>query len=200
MKGLSSPRRLLALAPPPRSRLNWTRRRFWRGLNRKPGQRLRCSASTSARILRTGGEGHLFGTFHAATGQFYRASTGRRGCAADLLFAVNRSANRRVLYSINAGDARTSTVTSYLIDPANAGLRQIGQVPAGGAGPCYIAVDATDRFVVRGELQRRLGRVFRVQPDGTLSQPVQVVDFRGKPFGPHGPSQPGKTGRIRTRR
>ena len=103
-------------------------------------------------------------------------------------FAINRAANRRVLYSINAGEAKTSTVTSYLVDPATAALRQIGQVPAGGAGPCYIALDATDRFAYVANYNGGTVAAFRVQSDGTLSQAFQVVDFHGKPFGPHGPA------------
>ncbi len=135
---------------------------------------------------RAGAKGIYLSKFDGKTGQFSQpalvAETMR-----PVYLALNRATNRRVLYATNEGDAKTSAVTSFLIDPATAALKQIGQVPAGGAGPCYIALDATDRFAYVANYNGGCVSEFHVQADGTLSLPEQVVDFHAKPFGAHGP-------------
>ncbi len=142
---------------------------------------------------RPAAKGIYLSRFDAATGQFTAPVLAVESMR-PLYLALNRSANRRVLYATNEGDAKTSTVSSFLIDPATAGLKQVGQVPAGGAGPCYVALDATDRFAYVANYNGGSVSAFRVEPDGALSQPVQVVDFHAKPFGAHGPSVPRQDG------
>ena len=142
---------------------------------------------------RAGAKGIYLSKFDAKTGQFTQpvvvAETMR-----PMYLAVNRSLSRRVLYATNEGDAKTSAVTSFLIDPATAGLKQIGQVSSGGAGPCYIALDATDRFAYVANYNGGSVSAYGVQSNGALTAPQQVVDFHNKPFGAHGPNQPRQDG------
>jgi 6-phosphogluconolactonase len=69
-------------------------------------------------------------------------------------------------------------VTSFIIDPGTGGLRQIGQVTSGGDGPAYISIDATDHAVFVANYHGSSIASYTVSPDGSLSQPVERIDFK----------------------
>ncbi len=95
---------------------------------------------------------------------------------------------RHILYVTNEGDAKTSAVSSYQMDPATGALTLLGQVSSAGAGPCYVAVDASGRSAYVANYAGGTIASYRVQPDGTLSEPVDRVDFHDQSvFGHHGP-------------
>jgi 6-phosphogluconolactonase len=94
---------------------------------------------------------------------------------------------RHLLYATNEGDAKTSGVSTFAIDPATGALRFLSQVSAGGDGPCFIDVDATGRSAYVANYAGGTIASYRVLPDGTLSDPGDRVDFHHAPFGAHGP-------------
>ena len=100
--------------------------------------------------------------------------------------AANIVGGRHLIYATNEGDANTSSVSTFLMDTPTGALKLVGQVPTAGAGPCYIA--ATGQFAYIANYSGGTVTAYRVQPDGTLSQPVQSVDFHDKLFGTHGPN------------
>ncbi len=136
---------------------------------------------------RTGAKGIYLSRFDAVKGQFTQPVLAAESLRPTWL-ALNRASNRRILYAVNEGDAKTSAVSSFAVDPATAALRLIGQVPSGGAGPCSLGLDATDRFAYAANYEGGTVSAFHVLPDGTLSQPLQIVDLHVRPFGPHGPN------------
>lgn len=84
---------------------------------------------------------------------------------------------RRCLYAVNAINDPAATATTFAIDPKTRALDQIGQVSSGGAGPAYISVDATRRSAFVANYFGSSVASYRVQRDGTLSQPVDRIDF-----------------------
>jgi 6-phosphogluconolactonase len=97
---------------------------------------------------------------------------------------------RHLLYATNEGDANNSTVTTYSLDPGNGALTPLSQVSAGGLGPCYIAVDASGQSAYVANYAGGTIASYAVLHDGTLSEPVDRVDFHNqKIFGHHGPNK-----------
>jgi len=105
--------------------------------------------------------------------------------------AVNRRRGggqaRMFLYSVNEGLGADASVTSYQMNPATGALSQIGQVSSGGDGPCYIGLDAEGHSAYVANYQGGSIATYLIQPDGSLSAPVDRVDFRVPRFGRHGP-------------
>jgi 6-phosphogluconolactonase len=95
---------------------------------------------------------------------------------------------RRSLYSVNAVNDPAATATSFMIESKTGALKQTSQVPSGGAGPAYISVDASGRSAFVANYLGSSVASFRIQSDGTLSQPVDRIDFNDhKKFGGLGP-------------
>ena len=96
---------------------------------------------------------------------------------------------KRFLYAVNAINDPAATVTTFAIDPKTAGLNQAGQVSSGGAGPAYISVDGTGHSAFVANYYGGTVASYRIQPDGTLSQPVDRIDFKDhQKFGALGPN------------
>jgi 6-phosphogluconolactonase len=93
------------------------------------------------------------------------------------------------LYAVNAINDPAATVTTFALDPGTCNLRQIGQVPSGGAGPACISVDSTGHAAFVANYSGSSISSYRIQPDGTLSQPVERLDFKDRQkFGETGPN------------
>ncbi len=96
---------------------------------------------------------------------------------------------QRSLYAVNAINDPAATATTFAIDPKTAGLKQTGQVSSGGAGPAYISVDGTGHSAFVANYYGGTVASYRIQPDGTLSQPVDRIDFKDQQkFGALGPN------------
>jgi 6-phosphogluconolactonase len=96
---------------------------------------------------------------------------------------------RRCLYAVNAINDPAATATTFMIDPKTGALKQAGQVSSGGAGPAYISVDSTGHSAFVANYYGGTVASYRIQPDGTLSQPVDRIDFNDhQKFGELGPN------------
>jgi 6-phosphogluconolactonase len=96
---------------------------------------------------------------------------------------------KRFLYAVNAINDPNATATTFAIDPKTGALQQAGQVSSGGAGPAYISVDDTGHSAFVANFPGGTIASYRIQPNGTLSQPVDRIDFNDhKKFGALGPS------------
>jgi 6-phosphogluconolactonase len=95
----------------------------------------------------------------------------------------------RFLYAVNAVNDPSATVTTFALDPKTGALSQTGQVPSGGAGPCYISVDAMGKSAFVANYVGSTIASYSILPDGSLSQPVDQIDFKDhKRFGSPGPN------------
>jgi 6-phosphogluconolactonase len=96
---------------------------------------------------------------------------------------------KRSLYAVNAINDPAATATTFAIDPKTGVLNQTGQVSSGGAGPAYISVDATGHSAFVANYFGSSIASYRIQSDGTLSQPVDRIDFKDhQKFGALGPN------------
>ncbi len=96
---------------------------------------------------------------------------------------------RRSLYAVNAVNDPAATATTFSIDAKTGALHQTGQVSSGGAGPAYISVGATGEAAFVANYFGASVASYRIQPDGTLSQPVDRIDFKDhQKFGALGPN------------
>lgn len=130
--------------------------------------------------------------FNAATGQFSEpvvAAATLRPSFLALNPVLHTADGRRLLYVANEGsDARTSTITTFGVSSGSTPtLTQLNQVSAGGEGPAYIAVDATGHSAYVANYAGGSVATYLVEPNGTLSQPVERISFHEPAFGHHGP-------------
>ena len=129
-------------------------------------------------------------TFNPTTGQLtvpvLVAPTARPSF---LALSPERTGQKRFLYAVNAVNDPSATVTAFSLNPANGAINQLGQVPSGGAGPAYVSVDATGHSAFVANYFGSSVASYRIQPDGNLSQPVTIIDFKDKQkFGSRGPN------------
>jgi 6-phosphogluconolactonase len=96
---------------------------------------------------------------------------------------------RRFLYAVNAINDPAATATTFAMEPKTGALKQVGQVSSGGAGPAYISVDATGHSAFVANYFGSSVASYRIQQDGTLSMPVDHIDFKDhEKFGALGPN------------
>jgi 6-phosphogluconolactonase len=95
---------------------------------------------------------------------------------------------RRFLYAVNETNDASAGVTSFALDPRTGSLRELNHVPAVSPGPCYISVDGTGHSAYIASYAGSGVTSYRIEGDGTLSQPVDHFDFKESRFGKHGPN------------
>lgn len=93
----------------------------------------------------------------------------------------------RFLYAVNAVPDPSATVTTFDLDIRTGILTQKGKVTSAGAGPAYVSVDSTGNAAFVADYFGGSIASYRIQPDGTLSQPVSTFNYREPRFGKHGP-------------
>ncbi len=192
-------RRLLALLPAVGLQLHAQTRIF----HRKPKPRAPDAPSTAffgTDTAKPGAQGIYSARFNPATGQFSTPVLAA-ACVRPSYLALGRVEHpgvgrkappqiTRILYAANEGTGPNAQVTAYTIGQrpgADPTLTQLNQVSAAGDGPCYISVDAAGRAAFVANYNGATVATFSIQPDGSLSAPVDRIDFRQKPFGHHGP-------------
>ncbi len=136
---------------------------------------------------KAGAKGIYLSRFNPLTGMLSQPQLVAESMRPSFLATANVG-NRHLLYAANEGNEKNSTVSTFLIDPTTGALKLLGQVPAGGAGPCYLSVDGTASAAFTANYTGSSVTSFKVQPDGTLSQPINRIDFKQKQFGDRGPN------------
>jgi 6-phosphogluconolactonase len=82
----------------------------------------------------------------------------------------------RFLYALN----NPESILTFSIDAKSGSLHQIGEVPSAGAGPAYLSVDATGHSAFVADYSGSVVASFRIQPDGTLTQPIDRIDYKDR--------------------
>jgi 6-phosphogluconolactonase len=108
--------------------------------------------------------------------------------ARNVVATAKPTQTRTVMYVANEGEGKTSTLSTFLVNTATGALSLLGQVSAGGNGPCYVSVDETGKSVFVANYSGGSVASYKVLPDGTLSEPVDRIDFHDALFGHHGPN------------
>jgi 6-phosphogluconolactonase len=106
--------------------------------------------------------------------------------------AVNPTQTR--LYAVSEIDsfqgARTGAVVSYAIDGDSFELKRLGAVASGGAGPSYVSVHPTGKYVFAANYGGGSVAVFPVGPDGILGEACDVRPSVGPRHHPHAIDDP----------
>ncbi len=126
--------------------------------------------------------------FNATTGQLTAPSLVAGTLRPSYLAISSPIAGHRRIYAVNAVADASATVTSYLMEPATGGLKQINQVTSAGAGPCYISLDATGEAAYVANYVGSTIATYRVLSSGALSEPVVRIDYKDPKFGKRGPN------------
>jgi 6-phosphogluconolactonase (cycloisomerase 2 family) len=96
--------------------------------------------------------------------------------------AVNQAGTH--LYSANeterVGNDKQGTVSSFSIDPMTGSISLLNSVPSGGAGPTYISIHPSKKFLLVANYFGGSVAVLPIQPDGSLGSAVDVKVDAGK--------------------
>ena len=116
-----------------------------------------------------------------STGSLTPAGQYRMGTSPSCL-AIDRAGTR--LYSANetdrVGNGREGSVTSFAIDRGSGQLKPLNTVPSGGAGPTYISIDPSGRFLFVANYFGGSVAVLPIRNDGALGRATDVKVNRGK--------------------
>lgn len=132
------------------------------------------------------GNGRGIHVFHVdrATAALSPAGVHEAGTSPSCL-AANAAGDR--LYSANetdrVGDEKEGTVSAFSIDRATGALSLLGSVRSGGAGPTYVSLHPTGRFLLVANYFGGSVAVLPVLADGRLGEPTDVRKDEG-PIGP----------------
>ena len=117
---------------------------------------------------------HLF-RVDRATGALTPSGTFDLGTSPSCL-ALNAAGTR--LYSANetdrVGDGKEGTVSAFSIDPADGQLNLLNTVPSGGAGPTYVSVHPSGRFLLVANYFGGSVAVLPILADGRLGDATDV--------------------------
>lgn len=133
---------------------------------------------------------HVF-RVNRATGALTPAGVHEMGTSPSHL-AVNAAGTR--MYSANEtdrqGDRREGTVTAFAIDRADGKLTPLNTVRSGGAGPTYVSLHPSGRFVLVANYFGGSVAVLPVQADGRLGDASDVKVDDGKVGPTRAPNAP----------
>ena len=125
---------------------------------------------------------HLF-TVNRTTGALTPAGVHEMGTSPSCL-AVNAAGTR--LYSANEtdrvgnGKEKEGTVSAFAIDPRDGSLKVLNSVRSGGAGPTYVSLHPSGKFVLVANYFGGSVAVLPVLEDGKLGEPSDVKVDAGK--------------------
>lgn len=98
------------------------------------------------------------------------------------------SPDHKYLYAANEidtfGGAKSGGVSAFSVEGASGQLKFLNAVPAEGFGTCHVAVDNTGKSVFCANYSSGSAASFKVEPDGSLSQPISHFQYTG-----HGPDK-----------
>lgn len=118
------------------------------------------------------------------TGALTAAGTHRMGTSPSCL-VLNAAGTR--MYSSNetdrVGESKQGSVSSFAVDPENGQLRLLNTVPSGGAGPTYVSVHPSGRFLLVANYFGGSISVLPILADGKLGAATDVREDEG-PIGP----------------
>lgn len=88
------------------------------------------------------------------------------------------------LYSANetdrVGDTKEGTVSAFAINRADGKLELLNTVPSGGAGPTYVSIHPSGRFLLTANYFGGSVSVFPIQDDGRLGIATDIKNDEGK--------------------
>jgi 6-phosphogluconolactonase len=118
--------------------------------------------------------------FNPATGEF--TEIGLAAESTDPSFVAVHPDGKH-LYAVNeVGDfngEKSGAISSFEIDRKTGKLKFLNQVSTHGAGPCFVSLDKTGRFVLVANYDGGSVATFEIEPDGSLSLAKGFVQHSG---------------------
>lgn len=133
-------------------------------------------------------KGIYLSRFNLITGQLTPPLLAAESLRPAFLAISSPTAGHRRLYAANEAGDSSSTITSYMMEPATGALKEINQVTSAGAGPCYVSLDGTGEAAFVANYGGSSIATYRVLPSGALSEPVERIDYKEPKFGKRGPN------------
>lgn len=95
--------------------------------------------------------------------------------------AINASGTR--LYSANetdrVGAGKHGTISAFSIDPATGNLELLGSAPSGGAGPTYVSIHPSGRYLLVANYFGGSIAVLPIEADGRIGEATDVMEPTG---------------------
>jgi len=132
-------------------------------------------------------KGIYLARFDHATGHLTPPQLAAETLRPSFLALSTTLAGHRRLYAVNAVPDPSATVTGYMMDPASGALHEINHVSSAGAGPCYVSLDSTGETAYVANYFGSTIATYRILPNGSLSDPVERIDYKNPKFGKRGP-------------
>ncbi len=128
-------------------------------------------------------------SFDTATGKLGNPVLAAETPRATYLAVTPPRDGNRSLFAVNAIKDPSASVTTFNLDQKTGVLTQKSRVSSAGAGPCYISVDSTGKAAFVANYWGASIASYIIQSDGTLSNPVDTLDYREARFGHQGPNK-----------
>lgn len=131
-----------------------------------------------------GGEGIALCRLSMATGALQKVSVTRNVSEPSFLAMDHKG---RYLYAVNElGSFQgkpSGAVSAFAVNPSTRALTLINQQASLGGAPCFVSVDANDKFVMVANYSGGNVSVFPIQSNGGLGTSTDMKQFQGS--GPH---------------
>ena len=92
---------------------------------------------------------------------------------------VALSADHKFVYAVNEyagfGPQKSGSVAAYAIDAATGALKLLNTVSSQGAGPAFVSVHASGKFVMVANYGGGTFAIIRIRPDGGLGEATDVI-------------------------
>jgi len=101
------------------------------------------------------------------------------------------SPDHQALYAVNEHDEKDAgTVSAFSISSSSNNLQPINVVPSGGAAPCNLTTDHTNRTLFVANYTSGSLSSFKIHPDRSLSHPVSNLYLQGHSVNPERQQHP----------
>lgn len=89
------------------------------------------------------------------------------------------SKDKKYVYAVNESGRGKGGVTAFSFDQSTGKLTKLNQQPSHGDGPCYVAVDNSNKWVAIANYSGGSFAIYPIQSDGSLGEAAQTFQHEG---------------------
>lgn len=120
-------------------------------------------------------EGIYVYKFNTNTGEMKKISAAFTENPSYLAF----SKDKKYVYAVNESGRGKGGVTAFSFDQSTGRLTKLNQQPSHGDGPCYVAVDNTNKWVAIANYSGGSFAIYPIKSDGSLGEAAQTFQHTG---------------------
>lgn len=94
------------------------------------------------------------------------------------------SSDHKFLYAVTEGSKDSSSLSAFSVEPESGKLTFLNKQPAGGSGPCHVAVDPTGKALLAANYGSGSMSAFPVKADGSLGPKSGFFQGQGSSVDP----------------